>query len=171
VSSEAGRAYQAGQARVCARSALETWYSYGYRKANAQIPRLQRESNEKEFGCITPGNGYVVLLRMFSGTLKLLTLSLDGAGGLTYRQLHRQVRAHLEIDAKHSLRICSWRPWYGFITDQLLPPELYLLMTGSVKTFLGPQSCIVRTYTSTRLELVRLRVAAREAAMRAAPPP
>jgi hypothetical protein len=123
VDSEAGRAYAASVRDVAVRWALENWYAVGYRRANSDTPGLQRESNEKEFGRITPENAYVVLLRMFSGTLQPLTLSLDGAGGLTYRQLHRQVRAHLEIDAKHSLRICSWRPWYRFITDELLPPE------------------------------------------------
>ena len=63
-------------------------------------------------------NGYVMLCNVFSGTQKPIVLVLDytrGGGGLTYRQLHVQIRAFLKLEPKVSLRMIASRPWYRYL--------------------------------------------------------
>ena len=90
-------------AKEAANLALQDWYMAGYKRANAIIPKMQIESNLKEVGAI-PGwqvqkgqrNGYVMLTTVVDGTPRPTILELDYerklTGGLTYRQLHQQVR-------------------------------------------------------------------------------
>ena len=114
-----------------ARQALCQWYERGYRYANASIPNMQRDSNLKVVAAI-PGwqaqkgerNGYVMLLSLWSGKLTPAILYLTyadrkgfRAGGLTYRELHRQVREFLKLEGKFSLRMWPLRPWCRYICN------------------------------------------------------
>ena len=106
-----------------AKEALADWYETGYRTAQEKIPQMQIEENLRIVASI-PGwraqkgdkNGYVMLTSLVSGTLSPVILELDYeshcTGGLTYRQLHRQVREFLKLGPRDSLRMCPERPWY-----------------------------------------------------------
>ena len=100
----------------------------GYNRANAIIPQMQIDSNLKVVAAI-PGwqeqkgrrNGYVMLTTLHHGTLRptILVLDVGGwkpSGRLSYRQLHQQIREALQLETKHSLRLCSFRPWYRYMT-------------------------------------------------------
>jgi hypothetical protein len=90
-------------ARAAAKAALRQWYMHGYSTAGARIPKLQRESNLQKVAAI-PGwqeqrgqrNGYVMLANLLTGTLRPMIVVLDyecsSTGGLTYCQLHQQIR-------------------------------------------------------------------------------
>ena len=84
-------------------------------------PQLQGWANKKG-----TRNGYIMLASLF-GEPRPLILQLDyrahRVGGLTYRQLHHQVRETLALEKKVSLRMCSFRPWYRYITQGLPLPE------------------------------------------------
>ena len=68
-----------------------------------------------------------VRLASLFGEPRPLILQLDYSahrtGGLTYRQLHHQVRESLALEKKVSLRMCSFRPWYRYITQGFPLPE------------------------------------------------
>ena len=43
---------------------------------------------------------------------------------MTVRQLHQQIRNALELENKHSVRICRWLPWiWVFRGDDIPLPE------------------------------------------------
>ena len=124
-------------ARAASQAALRQWYSQGYANANVLIPNLQRESNLKQVAEI-PGwqkqkgasNGYVMIMNFLHGELRPIRISLTyhgstghHTGGLTYRQLHQQIRQTLELEKKVSLRLCPFRPWYGYIQNSCPVPE------------------------------------------------
>ena len=60
-------------------------------------------------------------------TLEPIVLVLDyetvPSGGLTYRELHKQIRAALKLENKGSLRLIPFRPWYRYYTQSELVPE------------------------------------------------
>ena len=120
-------------AKAAAKLALSRWYLNGFHRANVTIPELQRESNSEEVALI-PGwrerikrNGYIMLFSLFSGTLTPVIIALDytrcANGGLTYRQLHKQVREYLRLEPKQSLRLIPFRPWYLHIHEGDCYPE------------------------------------------------
>jgi len=121
-------------AKDMAIAALECWYRIGYNRANARIPSIQVESNFKEVAAI-PGwqerkgrkNAYVMLTTVVDGTPRPTILELDYerklTGGLTYRQLHQQVRQALRLEPKVSLRMCSARPWCRHVLRSFPVPE------------------------------------------------
>ena len=121
-------------AAAAAKFALQDWYSRCYDQAHAIIPRMQIESNLEKVTTI-PGwteekglkNGYVMLRNMVSGEPRPMIVALDytkhPAGGVTGRQLHKQVRQKLQLEAKYSLRIIPDRPWYYHITTRCPIPE------------------------------------------------
>ena len=125
---------QLSSARNAAKAALQRWYQKGFYRADAIIPKLQIESNLKEVASI-PGwqeqkgsrNGYVMLTTLVGGTLKPIILVLDyeavPCGGLTYRQLHQQIREALGLEPKVSLRMCPFRPWYRHVKKSFPIPE------------------------------------------------
>ena len=100
--------YRAEAAREVARTALQRWYRRGFANADSAIPMMQIESNLRRVAAI-PGwredkgarNGYVMLDMLMSGALRPVIVVLDyeskPCGGLTYRQLHRQIRMALEL--------------------------------------------------------------------------
>ena len=127
----AARAARAAGAKAtdAARHALCKWYEQGYKYANASIPNMQRDSNLKVVAAI-PGwqaqkgekNGYVMLLSLWSGKLTPVMLKLNydqlhgyRTGGLTYRELHKQIRETLKLENQFSLRMCPFRPWCRYI--------------------------------------------------------
>ena len=129
LSRDASKAYEARcaesiarEAREAAQDALQSWYTTAYRRADAQIPALQIESNLAVVASI-PGwqktkgtrNGYIMVCSLLDATPRPLILQLNyqiAGGGLTYRQLHRQVREGLGLEPKVSLRMVPFRPWH-----------------------------------------------------------
>ena len=117
-----------------AQAALRDWYTHGHNRANAIIPQMQIDSNLKEVAAL-PGwqaqqgarNGYVMLTTLVNGRLRPTILVLDiehsPSGRLSYRQLHQQIREALCLESKHSLRLCSFRPWYRYMKASFPIPE------------------------------------------------
>ena len=117
-------------AKKQAKASLKAWYATAYKQANAQIPKMQIDYNLKIVSAM-PGwllskgqrNGYVMLYSLFSGTLIPVILELDYeshcTGGLTYRQLHLQVREHFKLESHVSLRMCPDRPWYRHMQSRI----------------------------------------------------
>ena len=72
-----------------------------------------------------------MLTTLLGGTLRPTILVLGSeykpTGGLTYRQLHQQVRKALRLGALVSLRMCSFRPWYRHMQRGFPIPELCAL--------------------------------------------
>ena len=115
-------------AKEVAKIALASWYETAYIRANALIPDMQRDTNLSLVKVI-PGwlekkgirNGYVMVTTLLDETPKPLSMILDYSkrvsGGLTYRQLHLQVRTGLDLPARASLRMVPLRPWHRYITS------------------------------------------------------
>ena len=126
-------------ARTVIQPALQRWYIRGYANVNVIIPGLQRESNLKLVAKIPEWqtrkgsrNGYVMVTTFITGTLKPIIIVLDysgefATGGLTYHQLHRQIRQTLDLADTVSLRICPHRPWYRHIQNSCSVPECMAL--------------------------------------------
>ena len=122
------------EARKAAKDALQKWYTHGFYRANDIIPQMQIDYNLKVVAAIPgwqaqkgPRNGYVMLTTLVHGTLRPTILVLDverkPSGRLSYRQLHQQIREALRLESKHSLRLCSFRPWYRYMTRSCPVPE------------------------------------------------
>lgn len=138
-------------ARTAMQPALQHWYCRGYVNANGIIPKVQRDANLKLvannpewqtmfgasgqwLGASGRGltNGYVMITNFINGSLSPIIIELDysgrfALGGLTYRQLHRQIRQSLELQDKVSLRMCPLRPWYRHIQNSCSVPECMAL--------------------------------------------
>ena len=124
------------EARKAAKEdALQKWYTHGFYRAHDIIPQMQIDYNLQVVATI-PGwleqkgrrNGYVMLTTLHHGTLRptILVLDVGGwkpSGRLSYRQLHQQIREALRLESKHSLRLCSFRPWYRYMTRSFPVPE------------------------------------------------
>ena len=131
-------------AKEAAKDALKAWYEIGYNRAQKEIPQMQIEENLRIVASI-PGwhaqkgykNGYVMLTSLVSGTLSPVILELDYeshcTGGLTYRQLRDQVRKHLKLESKVSLRMCPDRPWYHHMANSFPVPERRALGASSAQ--------------------------------------
>ena len=122
-------------AMKAAQAALRVWYTHGHNRANAIIPQMQIDYNLKVVAAI-PGwqgqkgrrNGYVMLTTLHHGALRptILVLDVGGwkpSGRLSYRQLHQQIREALQLESKHFLRLCCFRPWYRYMTRSFPIPE------------------------------------------------
>ena len=68
-----------------------------------------------------------MLTSLLSGTPRPVILKLDyerhPTGGLTYRELHDQIRNYLLLEPKVSLRMCPERPWYRHMWKAVPIPE------------------------------------------------
>ena len=120
-------------ARLAAMDALCLWYQAGYEQACRSLRKTQIDENlelAKEHRRFKDAkgirDGYIMLKSMF-GDPKPVVIRLDyhevHCGGLTYRQLHTQLREHLSLLPMHSLRICPHRPWYRWMTQRHCVPE------------------------------------------------
>ena len=147
IEKEAAKA--ASIAKEAVKAAVQCWYETGYRRADAKIPDLQIDSNLAVVASI-PGwqktkgtrNGYIMMCTLLNETPRPVILRLDyrtGTGGLTYRQLHRQVRESLGLEPKVSLRMCPFRPWHRHIRSSFPIPEDHAIPAhdGQCKHLLG----------------------------------
>ena len=125
-------------AAFAAKYALQGWYESACRRADAIIPTLQIESNLAVVASMPRWqenkgirNGYVMMCTLLDATPRPLILELDynkkASGGLTYRQLHRQVRERLGLEPKVSLRMCPFRPWHLHIKRSFPIPEAHAI--------------------------------------------
>ena len=107
-------------ARASARLALTDWYAIGFRNAENRLRKVQIDENLELLkdhpnwrATKDPMDGYVMLKSLVSEP-KPVCLRLDfqqaRTGGLTYRELHKQLRSHLGLEPKESLRLCPYRP-------------------------------------------------------------
>ena len=121
-------------ANVSARIALRNWYASSLYRANQLLPGIQINDNCRLLKKFPDWNatknhrdGYIMLMSVLNGTRTPVTLCLNygeaATGGLTYRELHRQLRCHLSLTPKSSLRVCPYRPWYHYETKGIPVPE------------------------------------------------
>ena len=121
-------------ARDSARIALREWYTDSFHRANVLLPGIQIDENfesSKKFpewkASKDVRDGYIMLTTIPAGRTTPVTMHLNykeaRTGGLTYRSLIEQVRNHLSLAPKESLRICPFRPWYHYMTERMMVPE------------------------------------------------
>ena len=109
-------------AKEIAKTALQNWYEHAYRNAAGQIPQFQQNANLQVVALMqdwlnrkTVKNGYVMLRTLFGDeqpAILVLDYEMSASGGLSYRELHRQVREFLRLHRNVSLRMVPFRPWY-----------------------------------------------------------
>ena len=136
--------HQIFEAEKAAKEALKEWYSIGYNRANAELPKIQVNSNLKEVAQM-PGwqkrkgsrNGYIMLTSLLNGTLRPMIVVLDyeenPTGGLTFRHLHQQVRETLQLEAKTSLRMCPFKPWHRHMQNSIPVQEHKALPASDIQ--------------------------------------
>ena len=111
-------------AREAARQALERWYQIARDNADIRLPKMQVDENLETVARL-PGwieekgirNGYIMYCSVLNKEFKPMILILDkneDKPGLTYRSLHRQFRAHLNVPMAASVRICRFKPWHHY---------------------------------------------------------
>ena len=120
-------------ARLAAKDALCFWYQAGYRQVCLKLRETQIDENlelaKKHLhfkDAKRLKDGFIMLKSMFGDPEPVvIRLLYDEAptGGLTYRQLHTQLREHLSLLPVHHLRICPHRPWYQWMTQGCCVPE------------------------------------------------
>ena len=131
-------------ARDAAKKALNKWYKTGFYKANARLPQIQIEDNLRDLRYVhgwkdkkQSKDAYIMLRGHLSGSLTLVVLHLDFSvvpcGTLTFFQLYRQMRCHLQLSAKLSLRLCPDRPWYNYIESDIPVPKNQALPADDAK--------------------------------------
>ena len=131
-------------ANALAKTALRNWYASSLDRANQLLPGIQINDNLallKDFpdwkATKNYRDGYVMLMSVLTGTRTPVTLRLNydvlASGGLTYRELHRQLRCHLSLKPKDSLRVCPYRPWYHYETNGIPVPESHALPSIDVQ--------------------------------------
>ena len=158
-----------------ARHALKKWYERGSRGALQQCvshkvademraSNLQSLENRPDWiGAKHKTDAYVMLFSQFSGCVEpvALRLTYNPIGGLpgfpTRRELHQQLRAHLQLHPIHSLRICVDRPWYKYWTLVLNVPEKYAIPADDVSS-IGYCGLTLRHYVYTHLTAPALNI-------------
>jgi hypothetical protein len=117
-----------------ARSILSEWYQSAADRAHKQLPLMQLNENRQLLQasheprsrmCI---NHPFIMLKSMFGEAKPVLLYYDHPpnhqrGSMTHAQLHTQVRCHLQLTAKDSLRMVPYRPWYNYTTTGMVVPE------------------------------------------------
>ena len=113
--------------RSMLKQALARWYEHGFREADRRLPQMQKFQNFATVSRLPNWNvndRYIMLRHNLSGTTRPCILTLDHPdGGLTYRELYAQVRAHLGLPMECSLRLVPYRPWYDHVTKSINVPE------------------------------------------------
>lgn len=136
-------------AKEAAKDALLAWYAKGFQIAEKIIPKMQIDANLRVVAAIPDWvkqkgerNGYVMLSNVSDQTPKPITLVLSEwwtqskqrgicrmrtermrTGGLTYFQLHQQIRDKLKLKPEVVLRLCPFRPWYRHMQESIPIPE------------------------------------------------
>jgi hypothetical protein len=119
-------------ARAMAKSALARWYTQGFDNANRLLPQIQIEANLQVVAAIPnwkdlkrERDGYIMLKSLPAGTAIPVILRKENIRGvrLTYRQLHHQLRCHLELPSNYTLRVCPDRPWYNYMNTGIPVPK------------------------------------------------
>ena len=126
------------------------------------VPKLQIDYNLSVVAKL-PGwhekkglrNGYVMLTTLLDATPKPMIIRLDyetnATGGLTCRQLHLQVRKHLGLEPKVSLRMCPSRPWHRHVRRSFPIPEHHAISARDVQcTYLLGTTLLYYTYVHLR---------------------
>jgi len=109
-------------------TSLARWYDHGFREADQRLPEIQRKENLAIVSRLPNWEvgSYIMLRNNLSGTHPLILTndhSGGGRGSLTFRELHAQVRTHLKLEKKSSLRLVPYRPWYDHVTKSNNVPE------------------------------------------------
>ena len=114
--------------------ALERWFAAASVAAIRKLPEEQRNGNLKVVASIDgwikmkgARDTYVMLQSQISGNKTPVILMLDyshgGDGRLTYRQLHQQLRSHLQLEKKVSLRVWKYKPWHAYSIQAALQED------------------------------------------------
>ena len=148
IAKEIAKAEAKEAAKEAAKDALRKWYAKGFHNAEKIIPFRQIDENLQVVAAI-PGwveqkgerNGYVMLSNVSGQKPKPITMVLEcwwtkpkqrgdriypermRKGGLTYFQLHQQIRDKLKLEPEVSLRLCPFRPWYRHMQESIPIPE------------------------------------------------
>ena len=155
------RTWDISSARCAATLALKGWYKTGSRDAmrqtisilSCQEIRRRNMQNLERWPCCeirqrimhNRNDAYVMLYHQWAGNEEPVILHLNhdpcrgGPGSLSRRELHGQLRAHLRLESKHSLRICLERPWYRYWTQRCPVPEEHAIPAddGSSSSYWG----------------------------------
>lgn len=149
IAKEIAKAEAKEAAKEAAKDALREWYAKGFHNAEKIIPFRQIDENLQVVAAIPDWvkqkgerNGYVMLSNVSDQTTKPITLVLSefwwkqpkqrgdwiypgrmGKGGLTYLELHQQIRDKLKLEPDVSLRLCPFRPWYRHMQESIPIPE------------------------------------------------
>ena len=122
------------EARRVAKIALERWFADASVAAIRKLPGEQRNESLKVVASIDgwikmkgTDDTYVMLQSEFSGNKTPVILRLDhsygGPGRLTYCQLHQQLRSHLQLEKKVSLRVWKYKPWHAYSIQAALQED------------------------------------------------
>ena len=115
-------------AQLVARDALARWYEDSASRVDIMTPGLQIDANLRQVATI-PGwvertglrNGFVMICTPVNMTPRPVVIKLDysrkSSGGVTGRQLHKQIRDELGLEKKVSLRMCPLRPWHRHVVS------------------------------------------------------
>ena len=141
-------------AELAARSALNGWYQCGSRAAlrGCISEKYCREIRQRNLQSLDRWphwksaknlkDAYVMLVSPFSGRVEPVALRLtydllrhrNLVGSLSRRGLHQQLRAHLRLKPKQSLRVCLDRPWYRYWTQRIPVPEEHAIPADNAKS-------------------------------------
>ena len=137
-------------ANAAARIALRTWYAHSLDQADKIVRDIQIDEN-LELSKAFPEwkatkhirDGYIMLMSVVNGTKTPVTMCLNygdihrNYGGLTFRDMHQQLRCHLSLTNKVSLRVCSYRPWYHYESKGILSYKALPSHDGQCRHLLG----------------------------------
>ena len=125
------------EVRRVAKMALERWFAAASVAAIRKLPEEQRNENLKVMASIDgwikmkgARDAYVMLQSQISGNRTPVILWLDHSGGdgdagrLTYRQLHEQLRNHLQLEKRVSLRVWKHKPWHAYSCEAVLEEDV-----------------------------------------------
>ena len=124
------------EVRRVAKMALERCFAAASVAAIRKLPEEQRNENWK-VGARIHGwikmkgirDTFIMLQSLVSGSPTPVILRLDHSRGddcdgrLTYRQLHQQLRSHLQLEKKVSLRVWKYKPWHAYSIQAALQED------------------------------------------------
>jgi len=131
-------------AQLVARDALARWYEDSASRVDIMTPVLQLDANMSQVATI-PGwverkllrNGFVMICTPVNMTPRPVVIKLDysikSSGGVTGRQLHKQIRDELELEKKVSLRMCPLRPWHRHVVSGIPVSERRAIPASDVQ--------------------------------------